>query len=122
MADFPKFDLRYLKEAFKEPINFWGMAGFAVAAAYVQDVTPLVAALAAETLYLATVPASSLYRRLVDRREKQRLLKLREQQREALIKGFDPREREAVEYLRWMKNQIYSNYKNSPAQSRFPTI
>ena len=84
MAEFPKIDLRYLKEAFKEPINFWGMAGFAVAAAYVQDVTPLVAALAAETLYLATVPASSVYRRLVDRREKQRLLKLREQQREAL--------------------------------------
>src|SRR5258708_39565465 len=96
MADFPKFDLRYLKEAFKEPINFWGMAGFAVAAAYVQDVTPLVAALAAEGLYLATVPASSIYRRLVDRREKQRLLKLREEQREALIKVFDPRERAAV--------------------------
>jgi predicted transcriptional regulator len=111
MAEFPKIDVRYLKEAFKEPINFWGMAGFAVAAAYVQDVTPLVAALATETLYLATVPASTIYRRLVDRREKQRLLKLREQQREAQIKLFDPREREAVEYLRWMKNQIYSNYK-----------
>ena len=120
MAEFPKIDLRYLKEAFKEPINFWGMAGFAVAAAYVQDVTPLVAALAAETLYLATVPASSLYRRLVDRREKQRLLKLREQQREALIKLFDPREREAVEYLRWMKNQIYSNYKKFTGTKQIP--
>jgi hypothetical protein len=120
MAEFPKFDLRYLKEAFKEPINFWGMAGFAVAAAYVQDVTPLVAALGAETLYLATVPASSLYRRLVDRREKQRLLKLREQQREALIKLFDPREREAVEYLRWMKNQIYSNYKKFTGTKQIP--
>ena len=81
--EFPKFDLKYLREAFKEPINFWGMAGFAVAAAYVQDVTPLVAALATETVYLATVPASAMYRRLVDRREKQRLQKLREQQREA---------------------------------------
>ena len=120
MAEFPKFDLRYLKEAFKEPINFWGMAGFAVAAAYVQDVTPLVAALAAEGLYLATVPASSIYRRLVDRREKQRLLKLREQQREALIKVFDPREREAVEYLRWMKNQIYSNYKKFTGTKQIP--
>ncbi len=120
MAEFPKFDLRYLKEAFKEPINFWGMAGFAVAAAYVQDVTPLVAALAAEGLYLATVPASSIYRRLVDRREKQRLLKLREQQREALIKVFDPREREAVEYLRWMKNQIYSNYKKFTGAKQIP--
>jgi hypothetical protein len=120
MAEFPKFDLRYLKEAFKEPINFWGMAGFAVAAAYVQDVTPLVAALATETLYLATVPASTMYRRLVDRREKQRLLKLREQQREAQIKLFDPREREAVEYLRWMKNQIYSNYKKFTNTKQIP--
>jgi len=120
MAEFPKFDIRYLKEAFKEPINFWGMAGFAVAAAYVQDITPLVAALATETLYLATVPASTMYRRLVDRREKQRLLKLREQQREAQIKLFDPREREAVEYLRWMKNQIYSNYKKFTGTKQIP--
>ena len=118
--ELPKIDLKYLKEAFKEPINFWGMAGFAVAAAYVQDVTPLVAALATETLYLATVPASNVYRRLVDRREKQRLLKLREQQREAQIKLFDPREREAVEYLRWMKNQIYSNYKKFTGTKQIP--
>jgi len=118
--ELPKIDLKYLKEAFKEPINFWGMAGFAVAAAYVQDVTPLVAALATETLYLAAVPASTMYRRLVDRREKQRLLKLREQQREAQIKLFDPREREAVEYLRWMKNQIYSNYKKFTGTKQIP--
>src|SRR5437870_1769038 len=120
VMELPKIDLKYLREAFKEPINFWGMAGFAVAAAYVQDVTPLVAALATETLYLATVPASSIYRRLVDRREKQRLLKLREQQREAQIKLFDPREREAVEYLRWMKNQIYSNYKKFTGAKQIP--
>jgi len=120
MAELPKIDLKYLKEAFKEPINFWGMAGFAVAAAYVQDVTPLVAALATEAVYLATVPASTLYRRLVDRREKQRLLKIREQQREAQIKLFDPREREAVEYLRWMKNQIYSNYKKFTGTKQIP--
>jgi hypothetical protein len=120
MPELPKIDLKYLKEAFKEPINFWGMAGFAVAAAYVQDVTPLVAALATETLYLATVPASSIYRKLVDRREKQKLLKLREQQREAQIKLFDPREREAVEYLRWMKNQIYSNYKKFTGTKQIP--
>lgn len=120
MAEFPKFDVKYLKEAFKEPINFWGMAGFAVAAAYVQDITPLVAALATETLYLVSVPASTMYRRLVDRREKQRLLKLREQQREAQIKLFDPREREAVEYLRWMKNQIYSNYKKFTGTKQIP--
>jgi len=118
--EFPKIDLKYLKEAFKEPINFWGMAGFAVAAAYVQDVTPLVAALATETVYLATVPASNIYRRLVEKREKQRLLKLRDQQREAQIKLFDPREREAVEYLRWMKNQIYSNYKKFTGTKEIP--
>jgi hypothetical protein len=118
--EFPKFDVKYLREAFKEPINFWGMAGFAVAAAYVQDVTPLVAALATETLYLATVPASTIYRRLVDRREKLRLNKLRDQQREAQIKLFDPREREAVEYLRWMKNQIYSNYKKFTGTKQIP--
>src|SRR5438128_6170222 len=111
MAEFPKFDFKYLKEAFKEPLNFWGLATFGIGAAYFQDVTVLGAALAAETVYLVTVPASSMYRRLVDRREKQRLMKLRDQQREAAIKAFDPREREAVEYLRWMKNQIYSNYR-----------
>src|SRR6202158_115382 len=120
MAQLPKIDLKYLKEAFKEPVNFWGMAGFAVAAAYVQDVTPLVAALAAETAYLITVPATSFYRRLVDRREKQRMLKLREQHRETQVKGFDPREREAVEYLRWMKNQIYSNYRKFTGTKEIP--
>ncbi|HKO98238.1 MAG TPA: hypothetical protein VJU86_14670 [Pyrinomonadaceae bacterium] len=121
MPELPKFDFKYLKEAFKEPLNFWGLASFAVAAAYVQDITPLAAALAAETVYLATVPASSIYRRLIDRREKQRLLKLRDQQREAAIKQFDPREREAVEYLRWMKNQIYSNYKKFTATKQIPS-
>src|SRR6185503_14831864 len=115
MSEFPKIDIKYLKEAFNEPLNFLGLLGFGVIGAYTlassQEVLPLAAGLAAETVYLVTVPASSIYRRLVDRREKQRLLKLRDQQREASIKLFDPREREAVEYLRWMKSQIYSNYK-----------
>jgi hypothetical protein len=118
--DLPKIDFRYLKEAFKEPINFWGMAGFAVAAAYVQDITPLVAALAAEAAYLVVVPATPFYRRLVERREKERARRLRDSQREAVIKGFDPREREAVEYLRWMKNQIYSNYKKFTTSKVIP--
>src|SRR3989440_5389431 len=121
MAEFPKFDFKYLKEAFKEPLNFWGLATFGIGAAYFQDVTVLGAALAAETVYLVTVPASSMYRRLVDRREKARLLKLRDQQREAAIKQFDPREREAVEYLRWMKNQIYSNYKKFTTSKQVPS-
>src|SRR5438876_4434535 len=121
MPQLPKIDLRYLKQAFKEPINFWGMAGFAVTAAYVQDVTPLIAALAAEALYLAVVPATPFYRRLVERREKERARKLRDAQRETVIKGFDPREREAVEYLRWMKNQIYSNYKKFTTSKQIPS-
>src|SRR5687767_16009318 len=82
MAD-AKFDSKYVKEAFKEPLNFWGLAAFGIGAAFFQDVTFLGAALAAEAVYLTTLPVSSIYRRLVERREKQRLLKLRDQQREA---------------------------------------
>jgi len=37
-----------------------------------------------------------------------------------VIKAFDPREREAVEYLRWMKNQIYSNYKKFTTSKDIP--
>jgi hypothetical protein len=125
MAEFTKFDFKYLKQAFNEPLNFLGLVSFGVIGVYTLasagDVIPLAAGLAAETVYLVTVPASSLYRRLVDRREKQRLLKLRDQQREAAIKQFDPREREAVEYLRWMKNQIYSNYKKFTNAKQIPS-
>lgn len=125
MPEFPKIDLKYLKEAFNEPLNFLGLVSFAVVGAFTMasshDVTPLAAGLAAETVYLVTVPASSIYRRLVDRREKQRMMKLRDQQREASIKLFDPREREAVEYLRWMKNQIYSNYKKFTNAKQIPS-
>src|SRR5258706_6408320 len=118
--ELPKIDFRFVKEAFKEPINFWGLAGFAITAAYFVDVTPLLAGLATEALYRAVVPASRFYRRLVQRREKERARKLRDSQREAVIKGFDPREREAVEYLRWMKNQIYSNYKKFTTSKEVP--
>src|SRR6266851_9551553 len=119
--ELPKIDFRYLKQAFREPINIWGMAGFAMTAAYFWDVTPLAAALVTEALYLAVVPASPFYRRLVERRAKERARKLREAQREAVIKAFDPREREAVEYLRWMKNQIYSNYKKFTTSKQVPS-
>jgi hypothetical protein len=121
MADLSKINLQYLKEALKEPVNFWGMAGFAVAAAYTGSIIPLGAALGAEGLYLVTVPASSLYRRLVDKRRKDQMRKLRERQREDFIKGFDPREREAVEYLRWMKNTIYSNYRKFTGSKEIPS-
>src|SRR2546425_3993485 len=118
--ELPKIDFRYLKEAFKEPINFWGLAGFAIVAAYFRDVTPLMAGMAAEALYLAVVPATPFYRRLVEARKKALELKLRDAQREAAIKAFDPREREAVEYLRWMKNQVYSNYKKFTTSKDIP--
>ncbi len=121
MADLSKINLQYLKEALKEPVNFWGMAGFAVAAAYTGSIIPLGAALGAEGLYLVTVPASSLYRRLVDKRRKDQMRKQRERQREDFIKGFDPREREAVEYLRWMKNTIYSNYRKFTGSKEIPS-
>jgi hypothetical protein len=125
MPEFPKIDIKYLKEAFNEPLNFLGLVTFGVVGVYTlaaaHEVIPLAAGLAAETVYLVTVPASSFYRRLVDRREKQRLMKLRDSQREASIKLFDPREREAVEYLRWMKNQIYSNYKKFTNAKQVPS-
>jgi len=103
--------LSYIKEALKEPVNIWSMVGFAAAAAYMQSPIPLVAAVVTEATYLATVPASNIYRKLVERRVLKQQLEARNKTREELIKTFDPREREAVEYLRWMKNQIYQNYK-----------
>ena len=106
-----KNKINYIKEALTEPINIWTMVGFASTAAYMQSWIPLAAGVAAEAMYVATVPMHSAYRRLVDRRERQRQLKEANEQRERLVKGFDPREREAVEYLRWMKKQIHDDYK-----------
>jgi len=116
----PKFDLRYLKEAFREPINLWAMVGFAATAAFFQQIEVLAAGLVTEAVYLAVVPAMPFYRRLIARREKERARRLRDSQREAIIKTFDPREREAVEYLRWMKNQIYANYKKFTTSKEVP--
>src|SRR5258706_16306285 len=102
--ELPKIDFRYLKEAFKEPINFWGLAGFAIVAAYFQDVTPLMAGRATEALYLSVFPAAPFYCSFVERGVKQRPRKLRGAQREAVIKSFEPRQPEAVEYLPWIKH------------------
>lgn len=114
----------YIKEAIKEPLNIWAivlfvaLAVFAVTAApdfallqWLAWWGPLAAGAAAEALYLSTVPNTPGYRRLVDQRARRRALAERNRRREDLVKTFDPREREAVEYLRWMKNQIYQNYK-----------
>lgn len=105
-----KFNSSYAKEAVKEPVNFWGLAGFAVAAAYTQSVIPLLIALIFEIAYLLIVPVLPAYRQLVNRREKERLFRLNKATREKLIKSFTPREREAVEYLRWQKDKIQENY------------
>lgn len=120
MADLAKYNWKYVKEAVIEPVNFWGLAGFAVAAAYTQSVIPLAVALGMEGVYLASVPANKLYKKLVDTREKDRIRQLRDVQREKLIKAFDPREREAVEYLRWLKEQIYTNYKKFTSSKEVP--
>jgi len=115
-----KINVEYLKEALKEPVNFWGMAGFAVAAAYTGSVIPIAAALVAEGAYLVTVPASTLYRRLVNDRNKKRLLEHRNRMRDKLIESFDPREREAVLYLKWLKKQIFDNYTKFTGARELP--
>lgn len=111
MADLSKYNIKYVKEAMIEPVNFWGLAGFAVAAAYTQSVIPLAFALGMEGVYLASVPATTIYRKLVDGRDKKRLRDARDAMRKNLIKEFDPREREAVLYLQHLKKTIYDNYK-----------
>jgi len=123
----------YVKEAIKEPLNIWAivlfvaLAVFAVTAApdflFLQWLAwwgPLVAGGAAEALYLSTVPNTPGYRRLVDQRTRRRALAERNRRREDMVKTFDPREREAVEYLRWMKNQIYQNYKKFTGVAQVP--
>jgi hypothetical protein len=97
-----RFNTSYAKEAVKEPANFWGLAGFAVAAAYTGSVIPLLIALLCEMVYLLVLPNLPSYRQLVQNRERDRLRALNKAGREKLIKTFTPREREAVEYLRWL--------------------
>jgi archaellum component FlaC len=112
-----EFKISYIKEALKEPVNIGGLLLAGAAAAYSATTTFLdptfvvAGALVAEGFYLATLPASRMYRRIVDRRSRHLLEEWRRKQRFELIKTFDPREREAVEYLSWMKNQIASNFK-----------
>lgn len=119
--DLQKFNTSYLKEAVKEPINFWGLAGFAVAAAYSFSVIPLLIAIIAEIAYVMVVPNLPAYRSLVQRREKERLLIAAKTAREKLIKSFTPREREAVEYLRWLKEKIQDNYRKFTGAGSLPS-
>jgi hypothetical protein len=119
--DLNRFNTKYHKEAIKEPVNFWGLAGFAVAAAYTQSVIPLAIALLFEILYLFITPLVPAYRQLVTDREKVRMRELNLANRESLIKSFSPREREAVEYLRWQKEQIYKNYHKFTGARELPS-
>lgn len=119
-TDIDKFQASYAGAAIKEPFNFWGLAGFAIAAAYSGSVIPLLLALVCEAIYLIVVPNLPSYRQLVIEREKKRLLKERLKSREALIKSFTPREREAVEYLRWLKDKIQDNYHKFTGAGELP--
>ena len=128
MADIAKYrqevarlNTKYVKEAVKEPYNFWGLAGFAIAAAYTGSVIPLLVALICEAIYLVVLPALPAYRLSVNEREKKRFREMAKAARERLIKSFTPREREAVEYLRWLKDKIQDNYKKFAGARELPS-
>ena len=119
--DLDRFQTSYAKAAVKEPVNFWGLAGFAAAAVYTGSVIPLLIALICEAVYILVLPNLPQYRQLVQTREKQRLLKENTDGREKLIKSFTPREREAVEYLRWLKEKIQDNYRKFTGAGQLPS-
>jgi hypothetical protein len=118
----------YVKEAVKEPYNIWLLFLCVAASLFIatQDIPllaywmPLAAGVVGELLYLTAIPSSAQYRRLVDRRMRQKELVERGRRREDMIKQFDPREREAVEYLKWMKHQIYQNYQKFTRSQDIP--
>lgn len=107
----------YIESAIKEPLNIaavaTALAGTAAASMFgtMDALLVFAGAVVTEVAYLAIVPASAFYRRLTDRRYREKLLAIRNRQRQELIKTFDPREREAVNYLSWMKGQIASNFR-----------
>jgi hypothetical protein len=119
--EFSKYNTKYVREAVKEPVNFWGLAGFAVAAAYTQSVIPLLLALFCELIYMFVVPNVTAYRQLVNAREKKRLRDLNVANRKKLIHTFTPREREAVEYLMYQKDKIQENYHKFTGVQQLPT-
>jgi len=123
----------YVKEAVKEPLNIWALvicvalAVFAATAAsdfgilaWLAYWMPLALGAVGEALYLSSVPNTAAYRRLVDQRVRKKQLAERGRRRLELVKTFDPRQREAVEYLSWQKNQIYANYLKFTHVSEVP--
>jgi len=115
-----RFNSGYTKEALKEPANFWGLAGFAVAAAYAGSVIPLLIGLLAEVVYMLAVPNTSWYRDIVNSRFRKTAVEDAKTAREKLISSFTPREREAVEYLRWQKDRIIENYQKFTGSRSVP--
>ena len=107
----------YIQSALKEPLNIGALILAAAGTAYaslfgaVDGAVVAAGVIVSEAAYLAIVPASYFYRRIVDRRARHLLHQERHRKRQELIKTFDPREREAVEYLSWMKGQIASNFR-----------
>jgi hypothetical protein len=57
----------------------------------------------------------------VNTREKERVRSLNKATREKLIKSFTPRERDAVDYLRWQKDQIQENYHKFTGARELPS-
>ncbi|MEQ1644299.1 MAG: hypothetical protein ABL959_12710, partial [Pyrinomonadaceae bacterium] len=99
----------------------WALAGFLAAAAFTGSVIPLLIALILEAIYVVVVPNLPVYRQMVQKREHQRLLEAHNAGREKLIKSFTPREREAVEYLRWLKEKIQDNYRKFTSTATLPS-
>lgn len=116
-----KFNQSYAKEAAKELWNFWGLAGFLAAAVFTGSIIPLLIALVAEAIYLVVVPNLPAYRQLVNKRYHDKRLAAHNANREGLIKSFTQREREAVEYLRWLKTKIQDNYLKFTGARQLPS-
>lgn len=106
----------YFLEALREPLNLAGLLVLAMGGALagatgvVNPVIVVAAGAVMEGLYLAAFSNSSFYRRRVDQRSRQLDDGRRKTLRQELIRTFDQRERDAVAYLSWMKNQIAGNY------------
>lgn len=111
----------YSKEALRESANLFGLAGFLIAAVATGSVIPIIVGAILEAAYLVTIPTLPWYRRLVADRERSRIRHLNRSGRERLIKGFTPREREAVEFLRWQKDKIQENYLKFTGSRELPS-